>query len=152
MLLPLLPIAGSGELASPLALPLALYLGVVPTALAYVLFARGLSVWRRRRWPRSRSPSPSTAAALGTWRSGSVSPRGRGRAAPRGVGGWRRSRSGTSAAATGDRSAGACRIPPDKLARARSSARPPSTPSQTPSARGFSRASSLPALGCANRS
>ena len=62
---PLLAIVPSGELLSPGGLALALYLGSVPTALAYVLFARGL-----RRIPASETATltlaePLTAAALG---------------------------------------------------------------------------------------
>src|SRR4051812_45695938 len=42
LLAPALALAGGGWLASPGGLALAIYLGAIPTALAYVLFARGL--------------------------------------------------------------------------------------------------------------
>jgi drug/metabolite transporter, DME family len=63
-LLPLL-LARLGDLASPGGVALALYLGAIPTALAYVLFARGL-----RRLPTGEVATltlaePLTAAALG---------------------------------------------------------------------------------------
>ena len=61
-LAPVLFIADTGPLGSLEGLALVLFLGVVPTALAYVLFARGLrgrTRPRRRRsrsWSRSRPP------------------------------------------------------------------------------------------------
>ncbi len=65
LLLPVLVVAGPGELATPSGVALAVYLGAVPTALAYVLFARGL-----RRLPAGEVATltlaePLTAAALG---------------------------------------------------------------------------------------
>ncbi len=62
---PLLVILPTGALLSPSGLTLALYLGLVPTALAYVLFARGL-----RRIPAAETATltlaePLTAALLG---------------------------------------------------------------------------------------
>jgi DME family drug/metabolite transporter len=64
-LAPLLVLAEPGELASPSGVALALYLGAVPTALAYLLFARGL-----RRLPAGDVATlmlaePLTATALG---------------------------------------------------------------------------------------
>jgi DME family drug/metabolite transporter len=64
-LLPVLALAHPGDLASPGGVALAVYLGAVPTALAYVLFARGL-----RRLPSGEVATltlaePLTAAALG---------------------------------------------------------------------------------------
>jgi drug/metabolite transporter, DME family len=66
MLLPVLPLTGFAAFASPDAAALAVYLGAIPTALAYVLFARGL-----RRLPTAEVATltlaePVTAAALGT--------------------------------------------------------------------------------------
>jgi DME family drug/metabolite transporter len=52
-LLPVLALAGGAALATPGGFALVAFLGVVPTALAYVLFARGL-----------RSLSASEAATL----------------------------------------------------------------------------------------
>jgi drug/metabolite transporter, DME family len=65
LLLPVLPLAGIGWLAQPSGLALALFLGAFPTALAYILFARGL-----RRLPTGEVATltlaePVTAAALG---------------------------------------------------------------------------------------
>ncbi len=64
-LLPVLVLAGAGWLVTPGGAALALYLGIVPTALAYVLFARGL-----RRLPAAETATltlaePLTAALLG---------------------------------------------------------------------------------------
>jgi drug/metabolite transporter, DME family len=66
-LAPVLLIADAGPLAGLEGLALVLFLGVVPTALAYVLFARGL-----RRIPASEAATitllePVTAAALGVF-------------------------------------------------------------------------------------
>jgi len=65
VLLPVLLVTGAGWLATPGGAALALYLGLVPTALAYVLFARGL-----RRLPAAEAATltlaePLTAALLG---------------------------------------------------------------------------------------
>jgi len=64
-LLPVLVVAGAGWLLTPGGAALALYLGIVPTAIAYVLFARGL-----RRLPAAETATltlaePLTAALLG---------------------------------------------------------------------------------------
>ena len=64
-LLPVLVLDHPGDLASAGGVALAVYLGAVPTALAYVLFARGL-----RRLPAGEVATltlaePLTAAALG---------------------------------------------------------------------------------------
>jgi DME family drug/metabolite transporter len=66
ILLPILPLTGFAAFASAPALATSLYLGAIPTALAYVLFARGL-----RRLPTAHVATltlaePLTAAALGT--------------------------------------------------------------------------------------
>jgi DME family drug/metabolite transporter len=66
MLLPVLPATGFAAFASPGAALVAVYLGAIPTALAYVMFARGL-----RRLPSAEVATltlaePVTAAALGT--------------------------------------------------------------------------------------
>ena len=65
LLAPALALAGAGWLATGGGLALALYLGAIPTALAYVLFARGL-----RRLPAGEVATltlaePLTATALG---------------------------------------------------------------------------------------
>jgi len=65
LLLPVLVLVGAGWLLTPGGAALALYLGVVPTAVAYVLFARGL-----RRLPAAETATltlaePLTAAVLG---------------------------------------------------------------------------------------
>jgi DME family drug/metabolite transporter len=65
MLLPVLPATGFAAFSSPSAALVAVYLGAIPTALAYVLFARGL-----RRLPTAEVATltlaePVTAALLG---------------------------------------------------------------------------------------
>jgi DME family drug/metabolite transporter len=54
------------DLATPSALALAIYLGAVPTALAYVLFARGLRVLPAADVATLTLAEPVTAAVLGT--------------------------------------------------------------------------------------
>jgi DME family drug/metabolite transporter len=66
LLLPLLPATGFAAFGSPSALLLALYLGAIPTALAYVLFARGLRVLPTAHVATLTLAEPLTAAALGT--------------------------------------------------------------------------------------
>ena len=65
LLLPLLAIAPLGELTSPGGLALALYLGAIPTALAYILFARGLERIGAGETATLTLAEPLTAAALG---------------------------------------------------------------------------------------
>ncbi|HEU4656554.1 MAG TPA: EamA family transporter [Capillimicrobium sp.] len=65
LLLPVLPIAGAGFLAEPGGLALALYLGAVPTAVAYVLFARGLRRLSSGETTTIVLAEPVTALALG---------------------------------------------------------------------------------------
>ncbi|HVL96301.1 MAG TPA: EamA family transporter [Solirubrobacteraceae bacterium] len=64
-LLPVLPLAGAGWLASADGIALAVYLGAVPTALAYVLFARGLRHLPSGEVATLTLAEPLTAAALG---------------------------------------------------------------------------------------
>jgi DME family drug/metabolite transporter len=64
-LLPLLAIKG-GEVANAEGIALALYLGAIPTALAYVLFARGLKRLTAGETATLTLAEPLTAAALGT--------------------------------------------------------------------------------------
>ena len=70
LLVPVLAIAGPGFLTSAGGLGLAVYLGAIPTAVAYVLFSRGL------RWLTSGETAtlvlaePLTAAALGIFALG----------------------------------------------------------------------------------
>jgi DME family drug/metabolite transporter len=66
ILLPILPLTGFAALASPGAVGLALYLGAIPTALAYVLFARGLQMLPTAEVATLTLAEPLTAAALGT--------------------------------------------------------------------------------------
>src|SRR4051794_20645345 len=66
LLAPALVIAGGGWIASPGGLALALYLGAIPTALAYVLFARGLRHLSAGDTATLTLAEPLTAAALGT--------------------------------------------------------------------------------------
>jgi DME family drug/metabolite transporter len=66
ILLPILPLTGFTELASPGAVGLALYLAAIPTALAYVLFARGLQTLPTAEVATLTLAEPLTAAALGT--------------------------------------------------------------------------------------
>jgi DME family drug/metabolite transporter len=65
LLAPALPIAGGGWLGSPGGIALALYLGLVPTALAYVLFARGLRHLPAGEVATLTLAEPLTATALG---------------------------------------------------------------------------------------
>ncbi len=65
LLVPVLAIAGPGFLATPGGLGLALYLGAIPTALAYVLFARGLRSLTSGETATIVLVEPVTAAALG---------------------------------------------------------------------------------------
>lgn len=66
LLLPVLLVSGPGWLASAGGLGLAVFLGVVPTALAYVLFARGLRNVTASEASTLTLAEPLTAAALGT--------------------------------------------------------------------------------------
>ena len=65
VLIPLLAIVPSGDLFSGPGLALAVYLGAVPTALAYVLFARGLERIGAGETATLTLAEPVTAAALG---------------------------------------------------------------------------------------
>jgi DME family drug/metabolite transporter len=65
LLLPLLAVVPLGELTSPGGLALALYLGAIPTALAYTLFARGLERIGAGETATLTLAEPLTAAALG---------------------------------------------------------------------------------------
>jgi DME family drug/metabolite transporter len=65
MLLPILPLTGFAAFASPDAALLAVYLGAIPTALAYVLFARGLRSLPTAEVATLTLAEPVTAAALG---------------------------------------------------------------------------------------
>ena len=65
LLLPLLAIVPLGELTSPGGIALALYLGAIPTALAYILFARGLERIGAGETATLTLAEPLTAAALG---------------------------------------------------------------------------------------
>ena len=65
LLAPVLVMAGPGELGSTDGLAMALYLGAVPTALAYVLFARGLRRLGAGETATLTLAEPLTAAALG---------------------------------------------------------------------------------------
>jgi drug/metabolite transporter, DME family len=65
LLVPLLAIVPLGELTSPGGVVLALYLGAIPTALAYVLFARGLERIGAGETATLTLAEPLTAAALG---------------------------------------------------------------------------------------
>ena len=65
LLVPVLAIAGPGFLASAGGLGLALYLGAIPTALAYVLFSRGLRSLSSGETATLVLAEPLTAAALG---------------------------------------------------------------------------------------
>lgn len=65
LLLPVLALAGPSFLAEPGGLALALYLGAIPTALAYVLFARGLRHLSSGETATIVLAEPVTAAALG---------------------------------------------------------------------------------------
>lgn len=65
LLLPVLLLAGPSFVAEPGGLALALYLGAIPTALAYVLFARGLRRLSSGETATIVLAEPVTAAALG---------------------------------------------------------------------------------------
>ena len=65
VLIPLLAIVPTGELATAQGLALALYLGALPTALAYTLFARGLQHIGAGETATLTLGEPVTAAALG---------------------------------------------------------------------------------------
>jgi drug/metabolite transporter, DME family len=65
LMLPLLAIVPAGGLATPGGLTLVLYLGAIPTALAYVLFARGLERIGASETATLTLAEPLTAAALG---------------------------------------------------------------------------------------
>lgn len=65
MLLPVLPATGFAAFSSPGAALLAVYLGAIPTALAYVVFARGLRHLPTAEVATLTLAEPVTAAALG---------------------------------------------------------------------------------------
>jgi drug/metabolite transporter, DME family len=65
LLLPVLLATGAGWLTTPGGFALALFLGVVPTAVAYVLFARGLRGLTASETATLTLAEPVTAAALG---------------------------------------------------------------------------------------
>jgi DME family drug/metabolite transporter len=65
LLVPVLAIAGPGFLTSAGGLGLALYLGAIPTAVAYVLFSRGLRSLTSGETATLVLAEPLTAAALG---------------------------------------------------------------------------------------
>jgi drug/metabolite transporter, DME family len=65
LLLPVLALVPAGALLEPGGAALALYLGAVPTALAYVLFARGLARIGAGETATLTLAEPLTAAALG---------------------------------------------------------------------------------------
>ena len=65
LLLPLLALVPAGGLLSGGGLALAVYLGAVPTALAYILFARGLERIGAGETATLTLAEPVTAAALG---------------------------------------------------------------------------------------
>jgi len=65
LLVPVLAVAGPGFLTSAGGLGLALYLGAIPTALAYVLFSRGLRSLTSGETATLVLAEPLTAAALG---------------------------------------------------------------------------------------
>jgi DME family drug/metabolite transporter len=64
-LLPVLIVSGPGEVWSPGGVALAVYLGAIPTALAYVLFARGLRHLPAGEVATLTLAEPLTATALG---------------------------------------------------------------------------------------
>jgi DME family drug/metabolite transporter len=66
ILLPVLPLTGFAAFGSLDATALAVYLGAIPTALAYVLFARGLRALPTAEVATLTLAEPVTAAALGT--------------------------------------------------------------------------------------
>jgi len=65
LMLPLLALVPAGGLVTPGGLTLVLYLGAVPTALAYLLFARGLERTGASETATLTLAEPLTAAALG---------------------------------------------------------------------------------------
>jgi DME family drug/metabolite transporter len=65
LLSPVLVMAGGATLLTPAGLALAFYLGAIPTALAYVLFARGLKRLSAGETATLTLAEPLTAAALG---------------------------------------------------------------------------------------
>ncbi len=65
LLLPVLAATGGGGLGSPGGIALVLYLGAVPTALAYVLFARGLRRLSSGETATLTLAEPLTASVLG---------------------------------------------------------------------------------------
>ncbi|HEY8583552.1 MAG TPA: EamA family transporter [Capillimicrobium sp.] len=65
LLLPVLALAGPGFLGEPGGIALALYLGAIPTAVAYVLFARGLRRLSSGETTTIVLAEPVTALALG---------------------------------------------------------------------------------------
>src|SRR3954469_14478635 len=65
LLLPVLLLAGPGFLATPGGLALAVYLGAIPTALAYVLFSRGLRGLSSGETATLVLAEPLTATLLG---------------------------------------------------------------------------------------
>jgi DME family drug/metabolite transporter len=65
VLLPVLLASGAGWLLEPGGLALAVYLGIVPTALAYVLFARGLRRLSAAETATLTLAEPLTAGVLG---------------------------------------------------------------------------------------
>jgi drug/metabolite transporter, DME family len=65
LLSPVLVLAGGAELATTQGLTLALYLGLIPTALAYVLFARGLRRLSAGETATLTLAEPLTAVLLG---------------------------------------------------------------------------------------
>lgn len=65
LLLPVLVATGGGGLASPGGLALVVFLGAIPTALAYVLFARGLQRLTSGETATLTLAEPLTATALG---------------------------------------------------------------------------------------
>src|SRR3954463_9775315 len=65
LLVPVLPRAGPGFLTGAGGIALALYLGAIPTALAYVLFSRGLRALTSGETAPLVRAEPLTAAALG---------------------------------------------------------------------------------------
>ena len=66
VLLPIIPATGFTAIQTAPALAEALYLGAIPTALAYVLFARGLNHLPTAEVATLTLAEPLTAAALGT--------------------------------------------------------------------------------------
>lgn len=67
LLLPALPLAGTEWLGRPEGIALVVYLGLIPTALAYVLFARGLRRLSAAEVTTIVLAEPLTAMALGAF-------------------------------------------------------------------------------------